>query len=216
MLSKVKEFFNKMYKEEDSQRPQRNKKRRKLGMMPIKKFDIPDPAEDIIHFINCETSPSICPMIWEELEIDFEDKNRRYCKYCDDYVYKVENKYLYDQLKEENKCMAISEEFLNKYSQNFNDDYFIRLEKRLKLSKLFLIYKVYFPDEYKKYEDEKATLDIIFKDLIIKILKNEEKFSKDFFEGKGVDLEYIFKNIVTKLDYKFIKEIYNIINDIKQ
>ena len=82
MNHKVKELFNAFYSDEEKSKksnPSRHsmRSRRTAGMRPAQYFDIA-PITDFTHFINCEISPTICPMQWEDLEIDFSSQDKRH------------------------------------------------------------------------------------------------------------------------------------------
>ena len=97
------------------------------------------PINEFTHFIDCEISPAICPMQWEDLEQDFTSIDKRYCEYCDKYVYKVDNEFMMKKMQDENKCMAISSTLLERLNGKIDDDAYLNLEYRLSISTLFLV-----------------------------------------------------------------------------
>ena len=198
MQAKVKEFFNHLVKEEDKENEQEmdeqnssHSPRRLGGVRAINIAKIPN-LTNLEHFIECEISPDVCPMLWEELDVDFEDASKRYCKHCDSYVYKADNEYMIEKLQNENKCMAIPE----RLAPN-------PFKERLKLSKLFLLYKPYL--------DENMTYIEQLKFILLELLdvKSENRKKRLYAQEKlrwlrenGVDMKFIFQEIVFEIDDK--------------
>jgi len=99
---------------------------------------IPD-IKDFKHFINCEISPDICPMIWEELEKVEEKDEKRYCKFCNNYVYRVDDEEMLQKYMNTDKCLAINinllENLYGKWDEEVieNQDYFYYLNQNIKI-----------------------------------------------------------------------------------
>jgi len=207
MNNKVKEFFNymsrKWHKKHRSIRPRQG---RYLGYRPTHYVNIP-PMDKFTHFIDCELSPAICPMKWEDLEIQFDLLEKRYCEYCGKYVYRVDNQYMLDQMQEKNRCIAISSNFLEKLNGQLNNEEHKRLEDKLLFSKLFLIHRYIHPSEHKKYLEENLTQEQILKNVILSILesKNIEDNIK-MYSDRDVELQRVFEILVDYIEDKVFIE----------
>lgn len=102
MLPQIKEFFNAKMKEDELEENIRVKRNRRLGI-----FCFPENSKKVIPsidnfkaFINCNISPSICPMLWDELKDVAEGV--KYCIYCEKSVYEVSSIREYKQHLSEN------------------------------------------------------------------------------------------------------------------
>jgi len=49
----------------------------------------------------------ICPKRWEELDVDFEHTDSRYCSTCNRTVSKVTNQYNFDEIQDSDNCIAV-------------------------------------------------------------------------------------------------------------
>jgi len=217
---KVKEYFNKLYLEEKkAKKPNPHnhtyKKRRTAGISPYTYFEI-TPINEFSHFIDCEVSPTICPMQWEDLDIDFDSIDKRHCKYCDKFVYKVDNELMAQKMKEENKCIAISHNVLEKINKNADDKYYKNLEDRLLISMLFLVYKNTYQDTFKLWQEEKLSNENILKNIINDIFtSNDINKTIQWYIKENVDIENILHKVLFNIDdKKFIMKIENIIENI--
>ena len=83
---------------------QRKKRARRRRGPPACLFDYPI-YQPLKEAIILKDKREILPRRWEELEIDFENKNSRHCKLKNCEVYKVSNIHNYEQVKGE--CIAI-------------------------------------------------------------------------------------------------------------
>lgn len=192
LKSTVREYFKRLYQEmKKEQRPNRQtRSKRRVGMKPDESYEIGD-ITDFPHFIECEVAPNICPMLWEILEIDFSDKNKRYCNICEKYVYKANSLSVLEKLKSEDKCIAISNYILEKINGKTDDRNNENLESRLAISKLFMIDKKYYsnipqfaPDTNYSYEEQ-------LKKFLLYVV-TDQKLMDDYL-SKDVDLKYIFR-----------------------
>ena len=57
--------------------------------------------------IICSDKNKICPKRWEELEIDFEHENMRYCSVCQQDILKVTNQHNFEEAKDTNRCISV-------------------------------------------------------------------------------------------------------------
>ncbi len=57
--------------------------------------------------IICSDKNKICPKRWEELEIDFEHENMRYCSVCQQDVLKVTNQHNFEEVKDTDVCISV-------------------------------------------------------------------------------------------------------------
>lgn len=163
--ARVKEFFNEILRRDKQESRSSRHENRLLGYMPSFDYDVPD-ITDFSHFIECEVLPTVCPMLWESLVVDFENSDKRYCEYCNKFVYKADNEYMFKLLQEEKKCMAISHTLLEKMNGKIDQNSYNNLQDRLKISKLFLVLKKYEP--------------VFFDDLKSKNLNYEEQLKEIF------------------------------------
>lgn len=158
---------------------------------------------DFDNFIECEVSPDICPIIWDNLFSIENFEDRRYCKYCDKTVYKVDNMNLFKQLQDNNKCMVISKEIFENINGKIDKVKYTLLKNRLKLSKLFLVIKHH---NYESCINKDRTFKEKLKDIVMKVF-TEDKPSNEikWLEEKGVDMNFILQEIVLKeFDNDFI------------
>ena len=175
--------------------PQNNKtikKTRATGLRVVKKRkelkENPIDTKNFKHFIECEISPDICPILWEELT-PTDNKNKRYCKYCKREILKVDDKETLEKYQNTTQCLAISEKLLEEMNLTTNEN----LEKRLLFSKLFLVFKHNHP----KYWNKIKFLDK--EEQIIKMIEFIETNNKtELYQKNNVDLEEIQKILATK------------------
>jgi len=79
----------------------------------------------------------IVPRRWEELQIDFSDKNRRYSGLCDMSVYRVTNRYNYQTLLDKKVALAIPiqttlfQEIQKEYEKQIEIYRFVQVSRRL-------------------------------------------------------------------------------------
>jgi len=215
--SQVKEFFNSLQrkqKKEKSLNPNRNsqrKPRRTVGIIPYIEYDVPS-ITNFSHFMECEIAPNICPLMWEGLELDFENKERRYCSVCEKHVYKVDNQYMLEQLKTEDKCMAVSNDLLAKMNGKMEQKRYENLQKRLIISKLFLYEKKYNPEYFYEMQEKNLSYEVQLKKILLYIVNNGcyEKYIEF-----GIDFESIFEFVFEYVDDKYFqKNILDKINTI--
>jgi len=160
---------------------------------------------DFDNFIECEVSPDICPLIWDSFSFIENFEDRRYCKYCDKTVYKVDNMNLFKELQDNNKCMVISKEIFENVNGKIDKEKYALLKNRLKLSELFLVVKHY---SYESNINKNRTYKEKLKDIVIEIFSEPEPLINiEWLENKGVDMRFIFKEILLKeFDDTFIKK----------
>lgn len=214
MQSQVKEFFNKLKRkynqEKKPRKTSRNKIHRTLGILPSMNYNIPD-INDFNHFMECEISPNICPMMWETLQVDFDNKNRRYCEFCEKYVYKADNEYMVKKLINENKCMAISNNVLEKMNGKMDKKRYENIEKRLIISKLFIYYKKYNPDGYYDMQKEGLSYEEQLKSLLLSALDHRDI---EKYINTKVDMEKIYLiALENSNDEEFKKIVFDKINN---
>jgi len=79
----------------------------------------------------------VIPRRWEELEIDFSNRDIRYCSLCATYVYRVSNLYNYQILADKNVTLAIPQD--SPFMKEIEDQYktaiesyrFIQISRRI-------------------------------------------------------------------------------------
>ena len=217
MQSQVKEFFNSLQrkqKKEKNLNPNRNslrRSRRTVGVLPYIEYDVPS-ITNFSHFMECEIAPNICPLMWEGLELDFENKERRYCSVCEKYVYKVDNQYMLEQLKTEDKCIAVSNDLLSKMNGKMEQKRYENLQKRLTISKLFLYEKKYKSEWFYEMQEENLSYEDQLKKMLLYIV-NHGSYEK--YIEFGIDFESIFEIVFEYGNDKYFqKNILDKINTI--
>lgn len=207
MLPQIKEFFNAKMKEDELEENLRVKRRRLGGIRGyIENNDIEIPSIDNFKaFINCNISPSICPMLWDELK----DVNEgvKYCIYCEKNIYEVSNIKEYKQYLSQNECMAIPYSLIENHNEETEFSNILKndLTDVLKLSRFFIVAR------YLDFYDEKFISSTYSKELFLKNIISTLIFHRDF-EGElekylshGVDMKFIFTEVCTRIeDKKFV------------
>ncbi len=228
MRAKVKELFNALSSKEDkeykSNLDNREVKKRKTKFFNGHKY----PAGARIHidfhqrkyikkisdetyFIICPNNDMFFPVMWEELEIKFSNKDTRYCKQCDKDIYKVDNVYLYKQCKEEFLCMALSTNALEKLKKSMDKKEYDKLSNIIHISKLFFAYEnsIYDRQEnyYQEFYENNLTRELALQVIILDILNTVDiKLTTNFYMQSGIDLESILLQISVEMDYEAFKE----------
>ena len=124
-------------------------------------------------------------------------KDKRHCKYCDKFVYKVDNEFMIQKMQNENKCFAISNHFLEK----MNDDKYTNLKDRLSISMLFLVYKSYRKEEFQEFIDNNASQEFILKAIVLDILNSYDiQQTVEWYAKNGVDLEIILHQVLSSVN----------------
>jgi len=93
-------------KTKEQQRYKRSRPSARSTKMPKSFFKHPV-YQDLKEVIIPLNSQIVVPRRWEELEIDFSQKDKRYCKLCHLDVYRVSNSYRYKELVGKNVAIAI-------------------------------------------------------------------------------------------------------------
>ncbi len=206
MLPQIKEFINAKMKEDELEENQRIKKRRRIigryGPYP-KDIEIPS-LDNFKAFINCDISPIICPMLWEELQ-DVEE-SVKYCIYCKKNVYETNNIETYNEHLSKNECMSIPYSLIENHNKEIEISDFLEndLIDLLKLSRFFIVaWYLNFGDKSKSSTYSK---ELFLKNIISVLIFNldfEEELEK--YLSHGVDMEFIFTKVCTKIeDKKFV------------
>lgn len=211
MQSQVKEFINQLIKKIDLEKKpnkftKKYKKTRTLGIFPDVDYNVPN-INDFTHFMECEIAPNICPLSWESLEVDFENRNRRYCEYCAKYIYKADNEMMLQKLKDENKCMAISKQLFEKINGRIDEKRYENIQNRLIISKFFMFFKRYESNFYEKIQEENLSYERQLERMFLYVLNNN---LIDNYINKGVEIDVIF---IWILEYNSNKEFEKIIHD---
>jgi hypothetical protein len=212
MNQKVKEFFNSLYHEEEKlireEYEARKRRGRTAGYRPYLYFKMA-PISDYTHFINCEVDSAICPMQWEDLELSIDLLEKRYCKYCDKFVYKVDNEFMIEKMENENKCMAISNSLLEKMNGKMDIKEFEALQNRLAISMLFLVYKYNNQREYMKFIENNLDKEAILKSILLDILNSYDiKSMIEWYLKQNVQLDIILHQVMANInDEEFKNQI---------
>lgn len=210
MNHKVKELFNTLYSNEDKEHKTnpKNKENKMRGFVRKgEQFNFNN-FTDETYFIICNQDDINYPTTWDNLEIDFNSQDIRYCKECDKTIHKVSNGYMYQKCKNENLCMAISTETLKNIKNNINITEYEEISNIILISKLFLEYEdihMQHYDFYEEFKENNFTRELAFKAIILDILNtNNIKQTIEYYNENGVDLEKILFQVVPSIsDDKF-------------
>jgi len=207
VLSQIKEFFNTKMKEDELEENIRVKRNRLLGI-----FRFPENLEKEIPsidnfkaFINCNISPSICPMLWDELK--YVQEGVKYCIYCEKNIHEVSSIKEYKQYLSQNKCMAIPYFLINEHKQEveLSDVVEEDLKDILKLSRFFIVAR-YLNSYNEKFISSTFSKELFLKNIICALIFHhnfEEELEK--YLSHGVDMEFIFTKVCTRIeDKKFV------------
>ncbi len=63
--------------------------------------------QELKNIIICNNENLICPKRWEELDVDFESADSRYCSACGKTVLKVTNQHNFDEIQDSDNCIAV-------------------------------------------------------------------------------------------------------------
>jgi len=151
MRASVKEIFKSLEKSEKQRCYIKSKAISKLNNFR-KDYSRPYQQSDKVgileHYIFCKCA-NPASLIWEKLEINIEQKDKRYCPECMCAVYKVDNKYMFEKRVAERNCIAVSIEFISKISEKNNDIKYAQM-----LEKMYSIHKQLFDSNgYYRTED---------------------------------------------------------------
>jgi len=161
-------------------------------------------------FIECDVSPDICPMKWENLEkIESQDK-KRYCEYCDKNIFLVNEKNQIKEFKEENKCMAVPISIVEQMNKDRDIEDYQKLENNLKLSMLFLVAKKQEVSLFEEIKGLNLSREQILKKIIINICNSDNFIQRvKLYQSKNVDLEFITTQILLKIEDDIFKQKIN-------
>jgi len=168
---------------------------------------IPD-IKDFKHFINCEISPDICPMMWEELEKVEGKDEKRYCKFCNNYVYRVDNEEILQKYTNTNKCLAINIDLLENLYGKWDKEVIEKYEKRLLISRLFLLFKSKYKNYWKQFKEKNYDYEQILKE-IFKLILNE-KLDLKYFIDNNLDVIEVMDFIEKHIGDKELKKEFNL------
>jgi len=182
-----------------------------IGVKVIPQYNqldqLPD-TDNFKHFINCEISPDICPMVWEELEKVEEKDEKRYCKFCKNYVYKVDDEQTLQKYLNSNKCLAINEGLIEKLYGKWDKKILEKYEKRLLISKLFLLFKSKYKDYWKEFKKKNYDYEQILKEIFKLIL--DDKLDLNYFIDNNLDLLEVTDFIAKNIDDEELKKKYEL------
>lgn len=215
----VKELFNSLYSHEEKALKTNPKSRIKPKMINGYKypsgarihfdFDNVIKFSDETDFIIFKNDDIFYPITWDNLTIDYISKDIRHCEECDKTVYKVSNKYIYDKCTQENLCMAISNDTLERIKVSLDNSEYEKISNTILISKLFLQYENTYVKNHNSFEDFKkdnCTRELAFKSIILDILdsNNIQETIEDYNEH-GVNLEIILIKIVPTINDDIFK-----------
>ncbi len=208
MQSRVKEFFNKLeaekiYKETIREKAlaryySRNKWRKDYGVNI--EFHLPKVKKDTTqyHFMEDENNSNIALIVWEHLEIDFSNIERRYCEKCNDYVYRASNITILKKLHSEEKKVAISANLFELTREEMSDKEYQLFQNKMKITLFLMIYFKYKSTQsfnrtnLNRYIDTKT-----LKEILESIIQHRYAFEwLKFFSQHGIDMEFIIIKIL--------------------
>jgi len=136
---KIEAFLEALEQKEKTKEQQRHKKNQpRAYSTKIPKGFFEHPLYyDLKEVIVTPQKERIIPRRWEELQIDFSDKNRRYSGLCDRYVYRVTNRYNYRKLLDKKVALAIPiqtalfQEIQKEYEKQIETYRFVQVSRRL-------------------------------------------------------------------------------------
>jgi hypothetical protein len=193
-----------------------NGSRFSTGVRVVKKYQELDKIPDIKnfkHFINCEISPDICPLSWDELERVDENDTKRYCKFCKNYVYRIDDEMSLKAASKTNECIAISVDLLEKINGRWDKKIIENYKKRLLISKLFLLFKVKYPKIWREFKEKNLDYEKILKEIFEMIL--DEKVDVKFFIDNNLDLVEVVNLIAKHHNLKNKNELISKLNSFK-
>lgn len=206
MLPQIKEFFNAKMKEDELEENIRVKRNRKIGTRRYDEKIIEIPSIDNFKaFINCNISPSICPMLWDELKDVSEGV--KYCIYCEKNIYEVSSIKEYKQYLSQNECMAISYSLIENHNEETEFSNILKndLTDVLKLSRFFIVAR-YLNSYGGEFISSTNSKEFFFKNIISALIFHhdfEQELKK--YLSHGVDMEFIFTKVCTRIeDKKFV------------
>lgn len=83
------------------------RKRRMIRISGIRPRSMCILYKELKDIIICSDKNKICPKRWEELEINFEHENMRYCSVCQEDILRVTNQYNFEEVKNTNRCISV-------------------------------------------------------------------------------------------------------------
>lgn len=200
MNANVKEVINHILRDERNElKPKKRKPRIKGGLYDLPFIPNIKNVENFTAFLNCELSPIICPILDENLIP--VNNTTLYCPICKKNVYKVDSIERYKQLSLKKECMSISQELFESISPNIEKKDAQNLKERLKISRLFLIYRYLGERNYPVSIE--GTIEVQIKEILLGILfSNKWKENLIEYSSYGVDFEYLFFKVCPRLNDK--------------
>lgn len=155
---------------------------------------------NLYHFIYDDSSFTF--VVWEDLEVDFSNINRRYCEKYNDYVYRASNVSVLNKLYSENKRVAISANLFELIREEISNKEYQLFQNRLKVT-LFLMIYFKSKSKYIHEHDCESLMGCIdtktMKEILENIIGDRNALEwLGFFKQHGIDMEFI---ILETLDY---------------
>ena len=142
MVASVKEFLNDLEISENERCNLKSKRLAKLNRGRkdyIRPNQTSDKVGNIEHYIICECQNNSSEIIWENLQVNSDELDIRYCEGCNNAIYKVDNEYLFNKKNIDNKYIAISIEFIQKIHKKYPIDKYQKLLDKILIMKKQLI-----------------------------------------------------------------------------
>ncbi len=198
MRTKIKEWHNKQSRDEYRQKRTNIDQQRSIRVECCRRLYKKYPLSEFSHFIICEASPIVCPMRYEDLQVDGRDTDRRHCPVCDKSVYKADNKYIYDKLQDRGERIAVSNALLSQLHTKIDDKDMHKMLYRVNISKLFLDYRHWRRYDYKRLLDDGLSHETIYNNIITYYYGYGEIMDMD--TGHEVDTKFVLEHIVPSID----------------
>ena len=206
MRSSVKEFFNQQEQEKLKEKKKilsKNKIMCRCHPYSYKTNGNIKNVKPLDHIIDCDKCLTKCPLRFEDLEIDFTNQNVRFCSYCNNYIYKVDNLTVLQQLKNENKIIAISPILIENLKGKIDNTGYENLFYRNAVIMLILKFKKDNRDIFEELSKINLSENELLKRIIFNIFdcSYNENIVNDY-KNKGIDLEFIFDKLILKTENK--------------
>jgi len=156
----------------------------------------------LYHFIVHEKEPNFMLIVWESLEIDYTDINRRYSRFYDAFIYKANNIAVLKKLQSENRMVAVSGAFLEEMKEAFKASEFKVLKGRLQVSTFLMLYRKFIPKYMKGTEKvDECITNIKLKEILEDLINGRHAKEKVYKLGQyDVDLYFVIQKLLEVID----------------
>ncbi len=154
---------------------------------------------NLYHFLDYPSAFTY--IVWEDLEVDFSDIERRYCVFCKEFIYRASNQHILKGMLAEGKNVAITPKLFELMKMQSSWNYQSSAEILQRTHFLLLFFKSISRSQYK--ETFRLLNGYIDKQILKKVLSTiiNDPFAHRwiaFFLSKGINLNIVIFDI---LDY---------------